>query len=354
MRRAALLLLLLLAPAPFLLAAESRFAGWDEKKVAGHEKAARNRIAAKLRRWQSARKGLVFQCASCQGGGRVRQRAGRRGYRIVSCPTCKGTGGCISRNKFLTVFWDLRSPHYRSSKDRMRAAEELYKKARADPKKAIDFLQQITKWRRKSIDVKGNFAVVTYTEKQEAVETAKTVEWIEVDGKWWLAHEDVDSGFARHFYPKPGEATPAQEPTPPTTKEPVTPRTDAPKKEPVTPRTDPAPKPAPKPTPKTKKPPEDPEKLFRTTAPKIVHVEENAWKVFGQITNLTKDRRFAYLIVTISLYEGDTLVDTTECNVGSVILKAGATATYSGFLYADKIPDYDRKVARVSKYEEME
>jgi len=343
--RAALLLLVLLSPLPLVLgAAENPFAGWEEKKIEGHKKAAKSRIAAKLRRWQTARKALVFRCASCQGGGRVLQRRGRV-RRVVDCPTCKATGACISRDKFKTVFWELRSPHYRSSKDRMRELEELFKKARADPKKAVDFLEQITKWRRKSIEVKGNHAIIVYTEKQQAVEAERKQEWIEVDKKWWLAHEEVDAGFVRHTYTSEGETTPKRTPPP----EPGS-RPKPPKKEPAPPKKEPPPKPEPKP----KKPLEDPDKLFRATAPKITHVEENAWKVFGQITNITKERRFAYLIVTVSLYKGDRLVDTTECNVGTVILKPGGTATYSGYLYADKLPNHDRKVATVSKYEELE
>ena len=361
MRRAALVLAVLLFCSPLLSAADSPFAGWDAKKVASHKKTGKNRIAGKLRRWQTARKGLVFRCSSCQGSGRVRRVRGRRVF-SGPCPTCKDTGGCISKDRFLLVFWELRSPHYRSAKERLTELESHYNRARANPREAIDFLEQITKWSRKSIDVKGNYAIVTYTEKHEKIEHEEKVVWIQVDGKWWLAHDEIDAEFARHEYPEPdADATrtekPAKKPAP--AKPGAKPAADPPKADPPAkqpPDKPPTAKPptAKPPPAKPKKPPEDPETLFRVTAPTIRHVEENAYKVFGQITNLTKERRFAYLIVTVSFFKGDRLVDTTECNVGTVILKPGRTATYSGFLYADKAPAFDRKVVRVSKYEEME
>ena len=237
------------------------------------------------------------------------------------------------------------------------SAEALYNRARTNPREAIDFLEQITKWSRKSLDVKGNYAIVTYTEKHEKIEHKEEVVWIQVDGKWWLAHDEIDAEFTRHEYPEPGAAAtktekPAKKPAP--AKPGAKPAADPPKGAPPVKPPPAKPPTAKPPPPKPKKPPEDPETLFRVTAPTIRHVEENAYKVFGQLTNLTKERRFAYLIVTVSFFEGDRLVETTECNVGTVILKPGRTATYSGFLYADKVPTFDRKVVTVSKYEELE
>jgi hypothetical protein len=353
MRRLVLAMFVLL-PSTIALALSpaNPFNGWDDKKVETHKKTSQSRISGKLRRWQSARKGLIYQCSTCQGRGRVKVRRGRV-LTMGNCATCVGTGGCISKDKFLKVFWEFRSPKFRSSTERMKEVEALYKKARAKPKDAIEFLEVIDKWKRKSIDVKGNFAAVTFSEKKGGAEMDRTVEWIYVDGKWWVADKEVDSGFVRYSYEdreKPGAAETAPKTEPEKKPDARPEKTADPKPE----TTRPDPEPVKPPPPKPKKKLEDPDNLFRLSDPVIRHVEENAWKVIGQVTNKTEKRRFAYITVEVSLYQGEVLVDSVTCNAGTVILKPGRSGSYVGHFYFDKKPKYDKIVARIASYEEME
>jgi hypothetical protein len=348
MRRLALAVLFCpFASFAFAASPANPFNGWDEKQVATHKKTSQSRISGKLRRWQSARKGLIFKCTTCQGRGKVKIRRGRS-LTVGDCATCVGTGGCVSKDKFLKVFWEFRSPKYRSSTTRMKEVEALYKKARAKPRDAIEFLEVIDKWKRKSIDVKGNFAFVTFSEKKGGAEMDRTVEWIFVDGKWWVADKEVDSGFVRYKY-EDREMPEAPKPEPKKTTEPEK-KTDETKPAPAKPDPEPVKPPPAKP----KKKLEDPDKLFRLSDPVIRHVEENAWKVVGQVSNKTEKRRFAYITVEVSLYEGDDLVDSVTCNAGTVILKPGRSASYVGHFYFDIKPKYDKVVARVASYEEMD
>ena len=83
-------------------------------------------------------------------------------------------------------------------------------------------------------------------------------------------------------------------------------------------------------------------------------IEEDAHKVMGRIRNKTEDRRFAFITIEVSLFLGDELVETTTCNIGSVILKPGESATFSGYIYSDPMPEHDQIESRVSQFEEMD
>ena len=48
------------------------------------------------------------------------------------------------------------------------------------------------------------------------------------------------------------------------------------------------------------------------------------------------------------------LVETLEANIGNRIVDAGQLATYSGYLYVEKLPEHDRVVAKVIQYEQLE
>ena len=108
------------------------------------------------------------------------------------------------------------------------------------------------------------------------------------------------------------------------------------------------------PGPAPKKPLQDPSAFFTVGEASLRHVEEDAWKVFGRVTNKTKEKRFAYIIVEVSFFKGDEIVDTCTCNVGTVILKPGDAATYSGYLYREGKPTHDRVEAKVAKYDELD
>ncbi|MHC4473607.1 MAG: hypothetical protein ACYS99_21915 [Planctomycetota bacterium] len=323
-------------------AEESPFAGWDETRIAKHKSRAKADIAGKLSRWLSARKKLVFKCQRCHGSGKERVHSARR-TRIITCRSCAGTKLCVKAEYYRRVFWDYYSPRYKNEPGRQAYLEEDFKKARKKPLG----LDVISGWKKGKIEVHGNHASVTFTEKRGKTHVERTMEWVEAGGKWWIAHEKFDKDTKRWKYPEP-DAAPAADPADPTAKaEPGKPAPPGAKPEP-------APEPAPKPPPKPKKPPEDPAKLFEIYDITVKHVEGDAHKVMGRVKNKTADRRFAYLNVEVSLFKGDDLVESASCNVGTTILKAGESATFSGYIYADPLPDYDRIEAKVSQFEGFE
>jgi hypothetical protein len=312
------------------------FAGWDEKRIAKHKSRAKADIAGKLSRWLSARKKLVFNCQRCHGSGQERLLS-PRGVKIVTCRTCVGTKLCVKAEYYRRVFWDYYSPRFRNEPGQQAYVEEDFKKARKKPLE----LDAITGWRKGKIEVHGNHASSTFTEKRNRTKVERTMEWVEADGKWWIAHEKFDKDAKRWKYPEPtapAAAPPAETPDP----EAKPPAQDPPGEKP---------EPAPEPSDRPKPLPEDPEKLFEIGDVTIKHVVEDAYKVMGRVKNKTADRRFAYLNVEVSLFKGDELVESTTCNVGATILKAGESATFTGYLYVDPMPDYDRVEARVSRFE---
>jgi hypothetical protein len=348
-----LILLLLLAPGA---AAEdsSPFAGWSEDQVRKHRRAAGSEIAKKLRDWMKAREGFIYQCGTCRGYGYVKRviRRGRSAYvQKVPCTPCGQKGAKVDEEDLRAAVFSVRSPAWRGRDGAEEAYQALLGEARADPVGVSKRLRLIDKYDRKGIEIFGNFAETECRVRYPDEKTAEKLTWIEVDGSWWLSDETADADFRRWKYeetaddPEKPEAPAGEGPDP-------RPRPGGVKPPPVR-----EPKPEetpPRPEPKPRPPLEDPAKLFTVDAPTIRKSTEGAFKVFGRVTNKTSDRRFAYVIVTVSVFRGTTLVDTAECNVGTAILKPGESATYSGWLYVEELPEHDRVETKVTKYEQLE
>jgi hypothetical protein len=314
------------------------FAGWDEERIEKHRKKSASAVKSRLGKWLKARKGMSEKCRKCRGKGKVKS-----GRTLQPCLNCRGTGVRIDRKKFERAFWEFLSPSYRGDNRRRLAMNQRYSAAKQDPETATAELQEITGGKAGDVEVKGNFAVATFQESLGRERFKRRMEWIEIDGDWWMADPVADKKFARIPYSGP---------------------VAKPSGKSGTAKTDPGKRPEagtgaggkPDGTKATteRKPLEDPENIFRMGDVTVRHVEENAYKVFGQVTNKTEKRRFAYIIVEVSFFKGDKMIDTVTCNVGTVILKPGRTASFVGYLYSDAKPKYDRIEPKVAKYEEMD
>jgi hypothetical protein len=343
-----LILLILLLLAPLTLAREpapSPFDGFTQKEITAHRKKAEGKVKLIIRRWVDARDELVIKCPRCKGVGQIRQLLPGGRARAVGCPQCTGTGGYVSKKDFLRVFWEYFSSRYRTP-ERQRLLEGKYAAARANPGDAVSDLLQIDRCKRKVVEVHGNFATVRLTVKRAGVWQEETHEFIEDDnppGTWCIYHEEADVEFVRFRYPAASPEGEAPAPVP----------TDDSSAAGTSLKPVPSKPPEPSGT-RPPKPVEDPAKLFSVSQVTFRHVEENAYKVFGSVKNLTSNRRFAYIVIEVALYQGDRLVDTASCNVGTAILGPGKDATFSGFIYCDEAPDYDRLVPQIVKFEELQ
>ncbi len=349
MRVRAVLVVLILASMALAQDESARsFDGWTVEQIAAHRKKSRNKVKLIVRRWADARDELVIKCPKCKGRGTLVQRYGRGRVRAVACPMCKRTGGYISRKDFLRVFWEYQSRAYKTP-ERQQELEDKYRTAQANPTQAVSDLAQIKRHKRIVIEVRGNFAMLTIEVMRGGLWQEEVHEFIEdKPGCWCIRHPDADAGFVRRAYPDP-TAPGTEGAAPPTPTKGSTPTegataTDGAKRVP-----DRRPKPRP-----TIKRQEDPSTLFKISQVNLRHVEEDAYKVFGMVKNITTERRFAYIIVEVGIFKGDQLVDTASCNVGTAILLPGKSATFQGFIYFSGNLEHDRLVPQVVKFTGME
>jgi len=186
---------ILILTAALLVQAEgdaNPFAGWDEAQVEKHRKKARSAITSRMIKWLKARKDLVKECSTCRGKGKV--KSGRQ-YR--PCLSCRQSGIKIDRENFLRVFWEYMTPRYREDARRRLTVVRRMSAAKDEPETAAESLQQISRGKVASVEVSGNFATARFEERHGREKFNRKMEWIEVDGDWWMTDPVVDRGFPR-------------------------------------------------------------------------------------------------------------------------------------------------------------
>jgi hypothetical protein len=315
------------------------FADWTPEQIEKHKVVAAQKIGREMRRDLTAWKGLYFACSSCDGRG---NRGG------VRCLTCGGTGVGISEKKLRILAFDLFPAKFRTAEKTHHFDWFLQ-----NPDETLKVFPIIDAWRRKDIEVLGNYASAVCEVKQNRVWTTLEFSWIQVYDEWRIRDKEADKDFRSIRYdgtsPDPAVAAPPPSEQPP-----------APAPQP-TPGGQPAPEDKPSPPPPAQaephppppKPKEDPATLFEVKNVSIRPSEEGTFKVIGTISNKT-ERRFRYVTVRVTLWKGDKMVDTCEATIGKELLEAHGSAAFDSFLYRDDAPVYDRIETKVVDYTEVQ
>jgi hypothetical protein len=306
-------LTLLLAAAAL---ADNPFEGWPEEQVEGHQTAARKAIGRLLRNWFPSRLQVVVPCSYCKGTGEVyalRTSQKRSWKEVAKCEHCRGTGTYVSEDCYRKLFWDCHSPAVRGDEKREAAMKKAYEAAASDPAKELPHLSALTRSRRKGIEVFGNYGIVTYLDEVDDEKREESLLVIEVDGEWWVAHEEADQDFVRYTYPG------------------VEPPEEAVEEE---------------------RNPDDPTGLFEIDRIRLEEAAEGTYKVTGRIRNVTRDRRFSWIIVTVDLMNGNAVEATARCNAGGDVVGPGESTTFTGYVYADHKPRFSKAEGRVTSFEE--
>jgi hypothetical protein len=320
----------LLLGAPAL--AGSPFEGWTKEQVLKHREKAEVKLTQMLTPWCAARPKVVVTCSMCDGRGEIvevvqlpQNNWQPREFRYP-CDKCHTHGMVLNEDAFKKVGWYCFSPDCRKVAEFSSDFHGTLAAAKQDAAGALPYFATLSRSRRKSLDVYGNYAVATIEEERDSGVRTGRLELIQIDSVWWSAHPVHDKGFERFKYP---EFAPEREPA----------DVDAAESEPPTEKLPPPQAP----------PPIDAASALEAGDVSLKHVEDTAYRVTGQVRNTTADRRIALVEVTVSLFKGSRLAGECECSVGPQVVGPGESATFSGYLYSGAPPDFDRIETKVTR-----
>lgn len=164
------------------------------------------RRKAKLRprasEWWRTRKRLVFVCPQCKGQGKVRYR--RR--RVVDCPKCDGNRKVVDAKRYRKLFYDMRSPAFRSREGIQDRLTREYESART----GSPWPEEITKYHIDEVELVGERHGLVYVERNRE-DVAKPQRWVWAEDEkgrchWCLWDEAADGPWARQSGSAAGEA----------------------------------------------------------------------------------------------------------------------------------------------------
>ncbi len=161
----------------------------------------RSSLRSAAGRWITSRKAFPSKCPLCKGSGFRLKKRGRRILR-VKCHQCEGKGKWISRKHYRAVYFDMRTPKFRSIPDIQDQLTTQYNQVR----RGSPWPQQFSRYRFRSWElVDATHGIVWVLFDAARVPQATRWIWAQREGSkksaWFLWSARVDGAW-----PTPGSA----------------------------------------------------------------------------------------------------------------------------------------------------